>query len=510
MAEFGEPLSERELAVLQLVMQGAANKNIAQDLAISPNTVKVHLRNIYTKLGVATRTEASMAALERGLFSLQGDGTQPLLVVPEGEHGEGEDEADEAEEDTAVAEPILPPPPANPTPAQEVPDPDPQPEPSATPPPVAAEAAAPPQAEPIPSTPQPLPRWVMLGVGLLGLVLVVPLLWWGMGWGNTAEPTAAPLPTAVPENQLISENWFRTQPLPAPRAHAAVASVGLDVYLIGGTDGETVRGDVFIYQTSNRVWRTAAPKPTAVQQATAAQLLGIYVIGGLQANGQPTDAVELYSPAEDVWRQMARLPQPRAGGVAFSTGQAIYYVGGWDGERYTAEAYSYDPASNAWSALPPLPEPRAYATGGVVAGALYLFGGENETGVLPSCLVYQPEVRLWGDCPAMSVARRGASTAVVLGKLYVLGGTHPTTYGELYDPQKEEWQIINIPTPITAESNEQERIGGQGAVLVTVEARLYWLGGENVEGMASAANLIYAPPVYQTFLPAALGGQDQR
>src|SRR5512135_3524580 len=72
MPELNEPLSERELDILRLVATGAANKEIAQQLFISANTVKVHLRNIFAKIGVASRTEATLYAIRAGLVVLEG------------------------------------------------------------------------------------------------------------------------------------------------------------------------------------------------------------------------------------------------------------------------------------------------------------------------------------------------------------------------------------------------------------------------------------------------------
>ena len=71
-ARVGGPqvLSERELEVLRLMAAGAANKNIASDLAISESTVKTHVTNIFQKLEVNHRTEAVTQALQRGIIKL--------------------------------------------------------------------------------------------------------------------------------------------------------------------------------------------------------------------------------------------------------------------------------------------------------------------------------------------------------------------------------------------------------------------------------------------------------
>ena len=66
------PLSEREKEILTLVASGMTNREIAQKLSISPNTVKVHLSNIFEKTGVASRTEATMYAIEHGIVDVPG------------------------------------------------------------------------------------------------------------------------------------------------------------------------------------------------------------------------------------------------------------------------------------------------------------------------------------------------------------------------------------------------------------------------------------------------------
>jgi LuxR family maltose regulon positive regulatory protein len=64
-----EPLSERELEVLRLLAEGLTNKAIGEHLYLALNTVKVHTRNIYGKLGVNNRTQAVVRARELGLLA---------------------------------------------------------------------------------------------------------------------------------------------------------------------------------------------------------------------------------------------------------------------------------------------------------------------------------------------------------------------------------------------------------------------------------------------------------
>ena len=65
-----DALTEREVEVLRHVASGKANKIIADDLEISEETVKAHMRKILSKLGANDRTHAVAIALKRGIFEL--------------------------------------------------------------------------------------------------------------------------------------------------------------------------------------------------------------------------------------------------------------------------------------------------------------------------------------------------------------------------------------------------------------------------------------------------------
>ena len=65
-----EPLTPRELQVLELVADGLPNKTIAMELGVSDETVKFHLGSILGKLGASNRTDAVRLAFKRGLIAL--------------------------------------------------------------------------------------------------------------------------------------------------------------------------------------------------------------------------------------------------------------------------------------------------------------------------------------------------------------------------------------------------------------------------------------------------------
>jgi len=75
-------LSERENEVMELLIRGATNREIANSLFITNNTVKVHVRNILRKLGVRNRQQAAVYALQEGIIraAAAGDSLGPTAV----------------------------------------------------------------------------------------------------------------------------------------------------------------------------------------------------------------------------------------------------------------------------------------------------------------------------------------------------------------------------------------------------------------------------------------------
>jgi DNA-binding CsgD family transcriptional regulator/N-acetylneuraminic acid mutarotase len=467
MSDF-EELSDRELDVLRCVVQsGASNKEIASELSISPHTVKVHLRNIYAKLGVSSRTEAATIAIQQGLVTIPGleaaagiVGTKPAPA-------------------TAVA-------------------------PSAI---SQAETAVTPGRQTTPISGRrwltaPL-FWVVVGLLLVALVAVVGLLWLGPTWAGPASSTPEPfVETAIGETR-----WSLSRPLPVPQAGMAVASVGLTLYQIGGETAEGVVNSTLAFDTSQRQWVEMAAKPTAVTDAGTAVLFGeIYVVGGRLANGQPTNVVEAYSPAQNGWRLIAPLPQPVSSGLALTDGSSLYLFGGWDGENYLETVFVYDPGTDSWRPLRPMSQPRAFAAGDSVMGRLYVVGGFDGTAELDICQYLDPnetEADPWFDCPPLLQPRAGAAAAVLLNRLYIIGGGYnggAITYSEMFDPSSNRWQVVN--TPALENASSWSNLG-----VATVESRLYALGGR-LDGEPTAETYVYAPFIFQTFIPAASGGSE--
>lgn len=473
MAERGEPLSDRELDVLLRLAAGESNKAIADGLSISPYTVKTHLRNIFIKLDVSTRTEAMSVAIQQGVLNVGGSddvqimGNQPPEDAVEGEGRNWPTHPADLGNNGQVSltEPLR------------------SPEDS-----LAVSAVS--------------HRWRNLSLALLALLLFTGAIFVYMQWSGEGLLPAGSEPFV--EQELGETRWLSSRPLPEPRSGRAAAAVGLEVYIIGGETESGVTGDARVFQTLDRTWRRAATKPTPVTAVTAADLFGeIYVPGGMLASGQPTAIVEAYSPTQDAWRRAAPLPRPVAGAVTVAEGGFLYVIGGRDENGPLSTAYVYDPAADSWRPIAPLPAPRTDAAGGALLGQLYVTGGVVDSGVTDTCAVYDPASDSWDECPSMLQPRAGAGATVLLNKLYIIGSTvadmTEPSYGEVYDPNSRAWTVLNMPPDVTAWTEPG---------VTHVETRIYALGGR-VDDTLSDGTLVYSPLVFQTFIPAAPSGGDE-
>jgi NarL family two-component system response regulator LiaR len=66
-----EPLSAREIDIIKLAARGLTNKDIAESLHLSYRTIEGHMRDVFNKLGVGSRTEAVLHGLKMGWFTLE-------------------------------------------------------------------------------------------------------------------------------------------------------------------------------------------------------------------------------------------------------------------------------------------------------------------------------------------------------------------------------------------------------------------------------------------------------
>jgi len=439
-------LSERELEILELVATGASNKEIAQQLYISANTVKVHLRNIFSKIGATTRTEAAMYAVQVGLVQ-----ASPASIPDEASPaGEGEEmvEAGAFSSSQVIEEPAP-------------------------------------------------PRWQAY-TGWLALALLLLLAAVGV-WAATAREPASPA-LASPAAPAVEVRWQEKSHLPTPRAGLAVAAVGNAVYAIAGEAADGISAVVERYNPETDRWEARADKPTAVADVGAAVIGGkIYVPGGRLASGEMSDALEVYDPVADEWSQGAGLPVPLSGYAWAALEGKLYLFGGWDGSQALDDVYQYDPGLDSWTEMASLPTARAFAGAGISGGKIYVLGGYDGQRALDVNEVFQPSLgesatSPWEQDEPMHERRYAMGVASVVDIIYLIGGGGSTGENSSleYVPVSATWQVFDMPVV--------EPWSSMGLVLSGQQ--LYLLGGE-LSGVPTGQNLAYQA-IYTVAIPSII------
>lgn len=384
-------LSERELEILKLVAFGATNQQIARALFISVNTVKVHLRNIFTKLGVESRTEASTYAIRKGWIVLEGV--------------------------QAPAE------------AEEVPP-------------------------PLPQERISLWQRVFFVVAALLIALIVFLPLPRTASEHASSPFTDRT-EGILGNPLgvATSRWLSRAQMPTSRARLAVVAYDGKIYAIGGDTPDGVSGVVEVYDPDTDSWTRRASKPRPVRNIAAAVLdERIFVPGGYDATDQASAVVEIYDPQTDTWDEVSALPKPLFAYAIAAVGGKLYLFGGSDGVRYLDTVFIYDLATDTWTTGTPMSEPRGFCAATTVGEHIYVIGGYNGQRELALCEVYDPAKensgeQPWARCAPLQMARGGLAVVTVENYIYAIGGgwTHYLSFNERYDVKLDTWTGFDSP-----------------------------------------------------------------
>jgi len=368
-------LTEREREILRLIASGASNKDIALQLFISPNTVKVHLRNIFAKIGAASRTEAAVYAIREGIAQ--------AADLPALAHATQESPAVipaplETKNKTyyfwiaalitvllAGVVALMVRTTRAPTIAVA------SPEPAAT----------------------PLPRWQAradLPTARGGLaVAVYENQIYAIGGETTQGVTGV-----MEQYDVASDTWKALTPKPLPVTDINAAVIGGQIYIPGGRLASGRVTDVLeSYDPRRALWERRAPLPVALSGYALAAFEGkLYIFGGWDGQKFLATVYE-YDPGQDNWIERTPMPTARGFAGAAIAGGKIYVIGGTAGKQALAVNEEYLPERGAWSRRAPLPEGR-YAMGvASIADILYVVGGVGQIGasLLPLQYVHQQD-----------------------------------------------------------------------------------------------------------------------
>jgi len=327
-----QSLSERELEILELVSTGMTNQQIALELDISANTVKAHLRNIFGKLGVESRTEATRYAIAHQLVTLPG------MAAPAGHRDEAEDEPALPRFDATEAyRRVIP----------------------------AWQEAPRWHTE----TTLPTARSRFAQVALDGRLYLI------------AGESESGLTDRVDVYDLATGAWEQLAAKPTAVANVKAAAVGGRIYLPGGMLADGLPTDALeVYDRATGQWTQAARLPVALfGYALIADDQGFWLCGGW--NGQRYVAETYrYRAAGDTWEQGPPLSVARGFAAGALLDGRLYVTGGYDGETVyrLCESLLADDAADAaraWQLRAPMRAARAGHEAVALEGGLYVVGG---------------------------------------------------------------------------------------------------------------------------------------
>jgi len=398
-------LSEREIEILKLVSQGLSNKEIARALFISINTVKVHLRNIFAKIKVVSRTEAALYSIEQGFTPSPG---QEAVSMPLHDPSPFQKWLRRfwwvsipvalgliIALSMLIADGILF---ASPTPA---------------PNPIQGAASFERWQE---LAPLPEARSGLAAAAYDNAIYAI------------AGETESGICGIVDRYDPQTDAWTHLRDKPTPVTDVSAALLGEKIYVPGGelADG-TISAVLEIYDPRKDTWSQAAPMPKAISVYALAAYEGkLYLFGGWDGQYYLASTY-IYDPAMDTWQEGTPMPAARAYAGAAEAGGKIYVIGGWNDKELLSTNEAYTPNRDRsddvpWTQLPSLPEGH-HAFGMQGIGELIFVVGKS-TNERDTLLQFLPQNNLWTffyEEPPAPIGRHFA-VATLQGYLYILGG----------------------------------------------------------------------------------------
>ena len=389
-----QELSEREIEILRLVATGVSNKRIALELSISTNTVKVHLRNIFAKINVNSRTEAAMYAVKIGLVpqinQIDYENIAPLI---------------QPDQDPVVLDSD-----------QEI------------------------NAKQVSYFRKNRFLIIFSLFILIGLVLFTIFI---INQNRTLNE--------LTNNSTLqgSSGWKSLAPLPVERNGLALSFVNNRIFAIGGEVKKVTTGLIERYDFEKNEWTTVTEKPTPVKNIGAAVVGGlIYVPGGELDNGKVTNVLEIYDPIENKWIEGANLPVSLSRYSLIAYEGKLYIFGGWNGKDYSRETFLFDPVLDRWEEIGPMPTQRAFLGASVAEGKAFLLGGENIDGQLSINQVFSFPSGVntsgaWNKSESMPMERSQLGAVGLADMIFIIGGKSELGTGLpdwIFFPERREWQ----------------------------------------------------------------------
>jgi N-acetylneuraminic acid mutarotase len=326
----------------------------------------------------------------------------------------------------------------------------------------------------------------------------------------------------------LSDTWQIRYGIPVTKSDFMSASVGDGIYIIGGWNEDReelglnpVLGDNQKYDPVLDTWIIRTSMITPVSGAGVVVMNdAIYIIGGNDGNNATRD-VQIYDPYTNSWSLGTPLPETRAELGAVVLGGKIFAIGGVSaGTLNTVEIY--DPALDNWSDGPALPEPRASMAVAVRDGKIYVVGGTDDWGtpnIKDTAFVYEPGTGMWSTTTSLPTARWATEAAVIGDLIYVIGGVGESGAGNAneaypFDPISTTTAITaddpepTVPNqPFTVEFVVTSTMGiPTGIVTVTVASDPGTCHGSLVDGVGNCMMALHSPGNHT--LIAGYGGDE--